>query len=101
MQEWHLWDYKEVFSQANQAKTQYLHFLTFKIWQCPKQLAKNTEKCTINSFFKAEYDPAKIGPFLQAIWLQLKWWSLVVLDSRLPKQNIKVQVLNKNKNKNE
>jgi hypothetical protein len=29
----------------------------------PKQLAKNTEKCAIDSFFKTEYDPAKLDNF--------------------------------------
>jgi len=33
----------------------------------PKQLAKNTEKCAINSFFKSEDDSAKIGQFPRAV----------------------------------
>jgi hypothetical protein len=51
-------------ARADQPKTQYLHLSTFKIWRCHKQLAKNTEKCAINFFFKVKDDPAKIGPFL-------------------------------------
>jgi len=38
-------------------KTQYLHFLT------PKQVAKNAEKCVIDSFSKAEDDPTKLDNF--------------------------------------
>jgi hypothetical protein len=37
--------------------------LTSKIWQTPKQLAKNTEKCAINSFFKAKDDLQKLDNF--------------------------------------
>ena len=33
----------------------------------PKQLAKNPEKCAIDSFFKAEDDPTKIEHFVQAV----------------------------------
>jgi len=36
----------------------------------PKQLAKNAEKCTIDSFCKAEDDPTKTGQFPQAVWPQ-------------------------------
>jgi len=42
-------------------------FWPSKIWPTPKQLAKNTEKCAINSFFKSEDDSAKIGQFPRAV----------------------------------
>ena len=38
-------------------------FWPSKFWPTPKQLAKNTEKCAIDSFFKTEYDPAKLDNF--------------------------------------
>ena len=38
-------------------------FWPSKFWPTHKQLAKNTEKCAIDSFFKAEYDPAKLDNF--------------------------------------
>jgi len=54
-------------ARADQPKTQYLPFLAPEFWQCHKQLAKNTEKCAIDSFFKAEDDPTQIEQFLQAV----------------------------------
>ena len=42
-----------------------LNIYTFwpsKFWWHSKQLAKNPEKCAINSIFKAKDDPTKIGP---------------------------------------
>jgi len=37
---------------------------SMSIWQCHKQLAKNTEKCVTDSFFKAEDDPTQIEQFI-------------------------------------
>jgi hypothetical protein len=43
------------------------HFEPPKFGHPPKQFAKNAEKCAINSFFKAEDDPTKIGQFPRAV----------------------------------
>jgi hypothetical protein len=44
----------------------------------PKQLAKNAEKCAIDSFGKAEDDPTTNGQISRAVQPQQKWWALVV-----------------------
>ena len=43
------------------------HFELSKFGHPPKQLAKNAEKCAIDSFYKAEDDPTKIGQFPWAV----------------------------------
>ena len=58
-------------------------FWPSKFWRHPKQLAKNPQKCAINSFLKAEYDPTKIGPFIYEPFSHNKsgglWLSMTVL----------------------
>jgi hypothetical protein len=59
-------------------------FLTSKIWPNPKQLAKNTEKCGIDSFFETEDDPTKIRQFSRAVRPQQKLLCLFVRDCKTP-----------------
>ena len=54
-------------ARADHPKTQYLPFLASKFWRSPQQLAKNAEKCAIDSFCKAEDDPTKTGQFPQVV----------------------------------
>ena len=55
-------------AQVDHFKTQYLPFWASKFWQSPKQLAKNAEKCTIDSFCKSEDDPTKMDNFHKLLW---------------------------------